>query len=384
MRCPILLIAALMAALTTGCMREPELHLYDEAEVEFSLPVIDLSLDVFWDYELNYDITYDWTAEWFYGWDDTDRQIFGEMGYTEPTEFQLRRYYTASTPYAPHTMVMKDYMTGKTFRGSYEWGYWDLLVWNNVITLDGVHSLYFDETTSLDKVIAYTGESTHPSRYQAPRHTRSFYEPEPLFAAYVQGIDISPTLEGFEYDEERGVYVRMLNMELTPVTYIYLTQVILHNNHGRIAAIDGEANLSGMASEVELNTGVAGTEPITVYYKARMKKDCDKNGERVDIVGGRVMTFGLCNTNGSRVSRAAEVNDHARHYMDVAMQFNNGNDSTFVFDVTEQVRKQYKGGIITVELDVDTIPVPSQSGGSGFDATVRDVEDGGSYEFEVD
>ena len=40
------------------------------------------------------------------------------------------------------------------------------------------------------------------------------------------------------------------------------------------------------------------------------------------------------------------------------MMFNNGKDQTLVFDVTDQVRKRYKGGVITVELDVDTIPYP--------------------------
>ena len=65
------------------------------------------------------------------------------------------------------------------------------------------------------------------------------------------------------------------------------------------------------------------------------------------------------------------------------MQFNNGMDSTFVFDITKQVRERYKGGVITVELDVDTVPIPKRPGGSGFNAVVKDVEDGGTYEFEM-
>jgi hypothetical protein len=69
--------------------------------------------------------------------------------------------------------------------------------------------------------------------------------------------------------------------------------------------------------------------------------------------------------------------------MDVTMQFNNGMDSTFVFDVTDQVRRRFKGGVITVELDMDTIPVPSRNGGSGFDAVVKDFEDGGTHEFDM-
>jgi len=54
-----------------------------------------------------------------------------------------------------------------------------------------------------------------------------------------------------------------------------------------------------------------------------------------------------------------------------------------VFDVTQQVRERYKGGVITIELDVDTVPIPKRSGGSGFNAVVKDTEDGGTYEFEM-
>ena len=95
------------------------------------------------------------------------------------------------------------------------------------------------------------------------------------------------------------------------------------------------------------------------------------------------MSFGLCSTAANSISRADEVSDPYHHYMDVTMQFNNGMDSTFVFDVTDQVRKLYKGGVITVELDMDTVPIPQRSGGSGFNAVVKDTEDGGTYEFDM-
>ena len=65
------------------------------------------------------------------------------------------------------------------------------------------------------------------------------------------------------------------------------------------------------------------------------------------------------------------------------MQFSNGMDSTLVFDVTDQVQTRYKGGVITVELDMDTVPIPRRKGGSGFDAVVVDYEDGGTHEFEM-
>ena len=397
---PIGLTALLSLLGLVSCEREPLLHLYEEADASFDLPLVDLDLRVYWNYEIGYGIHYDWRAEWYYGWDAEDERIFGEIGYKEPSVFELRRYHTGNVPYAPHHAVISNVVEGRSFQGQYEWGFWDILVWNQVATLDGVQSLIFDEETSLDQVTAYTNSTMHPSRYHAPRYTNSFNEPEPLFAAYDRGVEINQNLEGFEYDPERNVWVKQLEMELQPITYIYLPQIIIHNNRGRITSVQGDGNLSGMARSTVVNTGVAGSDAIAVYFHTRMKKNVpmlaysrtvqadnaavEATGvERVDIIGGRLMTFGICNTAANRISRAEALNDNNRHFMDVTMQFNNGMDSTFVFDVTKQVKERYKGGVITVELDMDTVPIPQRKGGSGFDAVVKDFEDGGTHEFEM-
>jgi hypothetical protein len=379
------LLFATLTVLMASCERQPPLHLYDSVEVDFNLPMIDLQLDVYWkyDWELTYDVKYDWRSEWYYGWDDNDRAVFGEMGYVEPNEFNLRRYYTGDVPYGPRLNVRKDKVYGKTFSGRYEWGYWDLLVWNEISTIDGVQSLRIDEDANYDSVVASTGPSMMMSRYQAPRYTRSFYEPELLFGAQCQAEAITSDLKGFIFDAERNVYFKQLNMVLQPLTYIYLTQVILHNNNGRVKSVDGSANLSGMARSVVINTGRAGNDPVTVYYKVLKKDNCDMKGERVDIIGGRLVTFGMCNQIHSQIRDISQVTDKEPHYMDVTMQFDNGMDSTLVFDVTDQVRRRYRGGVITVELNMDTVPIPSRSGGSGFDAVVKDFEDGGTHEFEM-
>lgn len=377
--------------LTTSCEREPLLHIYDSADADFTLPMVTLDLEVYWNYQIGYELSYDWKAEWNYDWDDTDKSIFGDIGYTQPTVFNLRRYYTGDTQYGPHTTVSAHTLSGTTFQGRFDWGFWDLLVWNEISTLGGVQSVHIDEESTLETVTAYTNPSMNASRYQAPRYTRSFYEPEALFAAYEEGIEINRNLDGFTYVPERNVYVKHLNMKMAPLTYIYLTQVILRHNNGRVTSVDGNANLSGMARSTTLNTGRSGSDAITVYYNVRMKNNMPitqpvkgtVKGEKVDIVGGRLMSFGLCSTAANAISRADEIVDPYHHYLDVTMQFSNGMDSTFVFDVTKQVRSRYKGGVITVVLDMDTIPSPVRSGGSGFDAVVKDFEDGGTWEFEM-
>ena len=52
-----------------------------------------------------------------------------------------------------------------------------------------------------------------------------------------------------------------------------------------VIVFDGSGNLSGLARSTNVNTGRAGNDAITVYYNTRMKRDCNKDGELVDIVG---------------------------------------------------------------------------------------------------
>jgi len=382
-RVSLSLLTVLTLLLFSSCKPEPPLHLFDAGDVNLEIPMVQLELETYWDYELSYGVTYDWRAEWYYGWDETDKQIFGDIGYSEPKVFNLRRYYTGTSSFTHHTSVLSNTISGYTFRGQYNWGFWDILVWNDINTSDGVQSLNFDETTTLDYVTAYTNMTMRASRYNAQKYTRTFYEPEPLFSAYSQGVEINRNLDGFYFDEERNAWIKRLDMVLKPVTYIYLMQVILHNNRNKIIGVDGSGDISGMARTVRLNDGLSGNDAITVYYNTRLKANCDKNGEMVDIAGGRVVTFGICDQNGNLIKSRDEVKDINLHYLDVTMQFNNGTDSTFVFDVTDQVRDRWKGGVITVELDMDTIPVPARAGGSAFDAVVKDYEDGGTHEFEM-
>lgn len=317
------------------------------------IPAIDLNLKVVWNYLFKYDVEYDWQAEWTYGWDDTDLSMFGPIGYTEPHAFEVRRYFTGSTQYGTHRSPYKHTISGNSIYAKYDFGFWDILAWNYIDTPDGVQSVRIDETSTYEN------------------------------------------LEGFVFDEERNCWVRTLETQLQPLTYIYLVQVVLHHNNrnGRkVTSIDGNANLSGMARSVNVNTGVTGTDAITVNFYMRMKQDVtDKKGETVDVIGGKALTFGMPKLNPYKLDtrsylesleKVAEADLNNRHYVDVKMQFYNGKDSTIVFDVTDQVRRLYRGGVITVELDMDKVPIPDRSGGSGFDAVVEDFEEK-QWEFDM-
>lgn len=390
------LCLALCCLAVAGCEREPVLNLHQGGpDIELGIPEVDLDLNVVWNYLFNYDTEYNWQAEWIYGWDDTDQSLFGPIGYIAPSAFEVRRYFTGNVPFGTHASPYKHFVSGQHVRAKYDFGYWDILAWSNINTPDGVQNIRIDERSTYDYVTAYTGQTMNPSPYAAPQFPHSFYQPEELFAGYDRGIEINRNLNGFTFDEERNCWVRQLEMTLQPVTYIYLVQVLLrHNNRSgrKVTSIDGNANLSGMARSVNLNTGITGPDAVTVNFFMRMKHDlADKGGEKVDVIGGKALTFGIPKLNPSSLSTrhyleslkkvgAADLNN--RHYVDVKMQFYNGKDSTFVFDVTNSVRRLFRGGVITIELDMDKVPIPNRSGGSGFDAVVEDFEEK-QWEFDM-
>ena len=379
-----LLYLLTVGLLTVGCERQPILHLCDHGDPDLELRWVNLDLDVVWDYS----ITSNWHEEWIYGWDKEDSIIFGGgIGYREPTEFELRRYYKKDDSLASHTQVQEHYLTEPRLRASYNVGYYDVLAWNDVYTPDGVRSVIFDESTSLDYVTATTNTTMETTSYKSynvqTRSTRTYYQPEDLFSGYMQNMYISNDPSDYDYyDEATHTYYKKVDMSLMPVNYIYLTQFILHNNRGRITATDGSSHFSGLARSTTLNTGVNGVEDIVVSYYNRMKTNIQaKDGTRVDVIGGRFSTFGLPEMNPMRAARAPS-NSKVRNYMDYHVEFSNGMDSTFVFDVTDQVRTKFRGGVITVELDMDTVKIPTTRGGSGFDAVVEDPEEV-TKEFEM-
>lgn len=388
-----LTIISLLVSLQSSCDPIPPLHLHEGRDIDSRFPLVEISLDVLWNYnllyEIGYDSIYDWRKEWKYGWDKQDSLIFGPIGYTSPRSFNLRRYFLGNDTLSPRKSVLRDHIDGYTFRSNYNFGYYDFLIWNDVITSDEVESIIIDEESTLDSVTVATSPTNYGVRYMpAPQRQYSYNQPDELFAVEENNILISDRLEDYDYyDEAAHIYYKYLDLTLYPVVYIYLTQVILHRNFGKVVGTDGNASLSNMSYSACLNSGRAGVEDVTVHYNNRLKQNVRirETGEVVDIIGGRLTTFGIREINPFHYANVRQIPEcirKQRHYLDVNMVFGNGYDTTLVFDVTDQVVRRYRGGVITIELDMDSIRSPNSKGGWGFNAVVEDFEEE-THEFDV-
>ena len=376
--CSYAIALVTMVSGMTSCI-EPPLVLPSE-EVIIDLPIVVSEMEVVWNIET------DWKTTWIYGWDETDEATWGKIGYFEPTNYEVRRYYLGGTPGAPHSADNVDGFTvfGTSFRRNYQFGYYDMLIWSNIDSPDGTQVLVVNDSR-VDEVTATTTATRGLSRDPENREqvTGLFNQPEIFYSTYPCDIFISHNFEDYDYfDEVEQCWVKHLKSELQPLVYIYLVQIVLHNNDGRITGTSGDAAVSAFAASTSVNSGHTGNDPCMVYYGSRLKHNLSTpDGETVDVIGGKLTTFGLCDMDPYWVDGRAQYNGSRAdlpNYLYFTLQFSNGTSKTLTATITEQCQSQCHGGVITVNLDCRDIEVPDPGdSGSGnmFVPTIEDYED---------
>lgn len=372
--------AAAAMLMPTSCI-EPPLHLPAE-DIMIEMPLVVTEMSIVWDTDFS------WRKDWYYGWDETDERISGSLEYLEPTNYEVRRYYLGNTPGAPHTREGMDGFTifGTTFTRKFNFGYYDLLVWSNIDSPTGTQVLLVNES-DIQNVIATTTATRGLMSDAGDDVVRGLYnQPEIFYSAYKQDEEIPRDLSKYTIDEETGVYKLTIRASLTPLVYIYLVQVILHGNDGRIVGVTGDAAVSAFASATNVNTGHTNNRPCMVYFPMRLKKGLDYKGETVDIVGGKLTTFGLCDmdgwTPGSRAEYTGTRTDlDNRLYL--TLQFSNGQEMTLNYLITEQCRKRAHGGLITVHVNVGDIEPPSPDNPNKGDLFVPSIGDYENVDYDI-
>ena len=381
--CSLLIIYWYLLAFTS-CI-EPPLKLPAE-EVIVDMPTVITDIEVVW----NLDI--DWQATWHYGWDAEDERLWGKVEYPIPTSYEVRRYFLGDVPGVPHTNVEGFTIYANRFRRSYQFGYYDLLLWSNIDSKDGTQVVTIDEK-DLDAVKATTTVTRGLTRADnaassASDETRSkavtglYNQPEIFYSTFPRDIYISRSKEDYDYyDEAEKCWVKYINCELTPMVYIYLVQVILVNNNGVVTGTSGNAAVSAFTSSSNVNTGHTDDNPAMIYFNMRYKPDMTYEGQPADIIGGKLTTYGLCDM-ASYIDAPDHIYNGSRtdlpNYLLVDLRFSNGAEKTMQYDVTEQCRQQSHGGIITVVVDCSEIEVPEQpesGSGSLFLPTIEDYDE---------
>lgn len=331
----------------TSCI-EPPLHLPGQ-EMKIILPQVDTDIDVAWDVHTDVQVKY------HFGWDETDAALWDSLEYPMPKLIEVRRYYTGENP--DGAIVGKDGFTIDTpsFRKYFQFGYYNLLFWSDVDFKGESPNVQIDESNP-NNVIAYTnGSKGFNGRSENDDAIIGLHDqPEMMYGAYPKDVHISENLSDYEYDAENNVYIKHIEAILKPLVYMYLVQIVLHNNESIVQDVDGNAAITSLARGTIVNTGHTLDDACMVYMPTRMKKGIKIDGEEVDIVGGRLNTFGLCDmerydSNKGTTYQGGRSDLHNYIYFDLTLA--DGTVKTYRREITDQMKKQAYGGIITIDID---------------------------------
>ena len=374
-------LTALLMLCIVSCI-EPPLHLPGQ-NLEMKIPQVETEMEVVWDIDV------DFSTDWYYGWDVKDDSLWGNIGYTRPTGYEVHRYYKGNKPRRKHLSDDAFSIRSNRFRRYFQFGYYDMLFYSEIDSKDGTQVVVMHET--LDSVTATTTgtrglskgilDMTRAGTSQDDGAIGLLNQPEIFYGAYPEDIYISYNLDDYDYDPVENIYIKHLETKLRPLVYIYLVQLILYNNDdGKIKGINGNSALSSMASSTNVNTGHTGNSPAVIYFNTRMKKDLTVKGRKSDVIGGKLTTFGLCDNEPCVRSKAQYAGSRTtlKNYLYFDLIWNNGGVKTYQFDVTDQCHAQAHGGILTVWIDCSELTPPDpgpSSKGSLFIPTVEDYDE---------
>lgn len=363
--------ALLPLAVLCGCQIDPPLHLRRYAQTSVDLK-IEFNVDMLWQI--------DWKAQWDFTWNE---DALGALGYVEPSGIRMHTY--ALGPDGERRSHMVNNFHGTEGRVQLVAGVHDMLFHNNgsEVLLFRADEEFADQHC-YTRVIANGLQDSHPVQtlqQKAAGNTKTddewnvtesvAFQPDELYRMYDPAYLISDDLNDYEYID--GHYVLRIEGSLDPGTYIYLIQVRLRNNDGRVVGSMGGAALTGVAEGVDLMTGVTHTETVSVPFDVHINREADP-----DLLGARVLTFGIPGCNPYDEASVAAAPD-GRHYLVLNITFYSGRYKNIRVDITDKVRELPTGGVITLELDVNDFPPgpddPDDPVGGGFEALISDWDE---------
>ena len=362
------LIAMCQLLLACGCSIEPPLHLRQTLDLDVNLE-LDLDVDMIWQA--------DWETRWTFPWDAAS---CGSLGYEAPGSIRMHSYARNGNGNIASEQVYN--FTGTTGNIRAVAGLYDFLFYNN-----DSEAILFDTESSRYDVYAYTRTISPGLQLSTPVRTTSqklagtkadaelkaendpvVLQPDGFFSSFDPEHFISD--DPADYELIDGRYVIHLAGTLHPTDFIWLVQVRLLNNHGRVIGSAGGCALTGMAEGVDLKTGVTGEKAVTVPSDLLMDRSADP-----DLLGARIVSFGLpgCNAYDPQSVAAAPAECH---FLVLSVAYANGTYNNIHVDVTDQVRALPTGGVVSLEIDVDDFPPESgQEKPGGFDALLQDWEE---------
>ncbi|WP_290382039.1 DUF5119 domain-containing protein [uncultured Muribaculum sp.] len=320
--------ALIVAASTSSCRKDLCYNHFPEAGVTLS-------------YENEWER--DYGMGWLSGWDaDLYGSTYDNLRPGNPEGVTMVAYHPDG--------ITEFYMSTAGGNVSFGASVHSLLFYNNdtqYIILNDMASLPSARATSTSRSRATLGE-LHAGE-------RTINPPDVLYAAY------SPEVPELKMHENVPLPVR-----LQPLVYTYVIRYEFDYGQQHVALARGA--VAGMAESVYMRDGVTSDEAATILY------DCTLTpyGARAEVA-----SFGVPGFPDEYYGRdESSRRDTPRPYtLNLEVKLTNGTLKSFTFDITDQMQRQPRGGVIVVK-DI-RIEDDENLSDSGFDV---DLEDWGLLE----
>ncbi len=177
---------------------------------------------------------------------------------------------------------------------------------------------------------------------------RTINPPDVLYAAYIENV---PYIDLHE--------MKQMEVKMQPLVYTYIVRYEFDYGNQHIALARGA--LGGMAESVYLRDGYTSEESAIILY------DCELTSYGCEA---HVRSFGIPGFPDEYYGRSSSTRTQNPYTLNLEVKLNNGKTIEFNEDVTEQMAKQPRGGIIRISgLRIEDEQSFSDS---GFDVDVTD------------
>lgn len=332
-----ILIAASILLVATGC-RKDLCYDHDEHSLQCRLDLIPL-----WEHEWERDYGLEWTKNWDI---DKFRHSYDDL---RPGKAGGLAVFVYDDVTSENPKIVKEYHIspeGEMIRVSE--GSHRLIIYN-----DDTRNIIIDDMASLPTARATTRARSRASYMQLHDDEYTVGEPDMLYGHYER-----------DFTTELSTVAEPLEFTLRPLVYTYLVRYEVLQ--GLEYVVQARGAMAGMAENVYLTDGHTGDDAATVLF------DCEIAPYGIEA---RVMSFGVPGFPDKYYERLKRRADSPKHVLNLELLLSTGNSFSLDFDITDQIDRQPRGGVITVGGIV--ISNSGKPSGSAFDVNISEW---GEYE----
>lgn len=328
---------------------------YILAALLFILPILSsCRQELCYDHYPTMDVAFEWEQEWerdygnhhLNGWDaDYYGKEYDELRPDKPEWVNMINYYDDGrksdsflTPDGKHFIVEQG-------QGS------SILLYNG----DTEYIVLSDVASLNDARASATSRSRASLEVMQQKHAdaRTTNPPDILYSAYIEHVP------GLKNHDRHNLQVKM-----QPLVYTYVINYEFETGIDQVVLARGA--IGGMAESVYLRTGVTSDETSIILFDCDVAKTCCR---------AHVHSFGVPSFPDIYYGRTAEKAAERPYTLNLELRLRSGKTVEFNYDISDQIKNQPRGGVITIsgiKIEKDPDPPPG-----GFHVDVTEWDDTG-------